>query len=210
MSIVSIINTNFDITKKQNILSAYKTPHHFSYSFMGINNLRLSSELIAALYPESLVAGNEPDSVKENVRIPKPVADKAPAYPFMGENNRSICFLANYPAEDFLPAEQLGFLNKMLAACKLNLNDIALLNIAQIAFDLAELRVQFHPRIIFLWGISPLSVGLKSSLPDFTISMIDGISVVPVLSPDLMSGNHPEGTEFKQRLWICLKKLFTL
>jgi hypothetical protein len=177
---------------------------------MGINHLRLSSELIAALYPESLVAGNEPASAKENVINPKPVADKTPVYPFLGENNRSICFLASYPAGDFLPAEQLGFLNKMLAACKLNLNDIALLNIAHVAFDLAELRVQLQPRIIFLWGITPISVGLKPSLPDFTISTFDGISIIPVLSPDLMSGNHMEGTELKQRLWSCLKKLFTL
>ena len=177
---------------------------------MGINHVRLSSELIAALYPESLIAGNEPAFVKENVRISKPVADKTPAYPFLGENSRSICFLANYPDEDFLPVEQLVFLQKMLTACKLSLNDIALLNIAHIVFDLAELRIQLQPRTIFLWGIPPMSVGLKSGLPDFTISMIDGISVVPVLSPDLMSGNHPEGTEFKQRLWICLKKLFTL
>ncbi len=177
---------------------------------MGINHLRLSSELIAALYPDSLVAGNEPISAKENVMTPKLVADKTPVYPFLGENNRSICFLANYPAEDFLPAEQLGFLKKMLTPCKLSLNDIALLNIAHVTFDLAELRMQLHPQIIFLWGIPPVSVGLKSTLPDFSISVLDGISVVPVLSPDLMSGNLPEGTEFKQRLWICLKKLFTL
>ena len=177
---------------------------------MGINHLLLSSELIAALYPESLVAGNEPPSVKENVRVPNPDADKTAPYPFLGENNRSICFLANYPEEDFLPAEQLGFLKKMLTACKLDLNDVALLNIARFSFDLAELRVQLHPQIIFLWGIPPVSVGLKSGLPDFNISVFDGISVIPVLSPDVMSGNRPEGTEFKQRLWICLKKLFTL
>ncbi|MEJ0080027.1 MAG: hypothetical protein WDM78_03460 [Puia sp.] len=177
---------------------------------MGINHLRLSSELIAALYPESLVAGNEPVPVKENVRISKTVADKNPAYPILGENNRSICFLTNYPEEDFLPAEQLVFLQKILTACKLNLNDIALLNIAHVAFDLAGLRVQLHPQIIFLWGIPPGSVGLKSGLPDFNISMLDGISVIPVLSPGLMSGNSPEGTELKQRFWICLKKLFTL
>jgi hypothetical protein len=177
---------------------------------MGINHLLLSSELIANLYPESLVAGNEPSPVKENVRTAKPVTGKTPSYPFLGDNNRSICFLANCPGEDFLSTEQLGFLNKMLAACKLDLNDIALLNIAHTAFDLAELRVQLHPRIIFLWGVTPASVGLKSNLPEFNITVLDGISVVPVPSPDLMSGNQPEGTEFKQRLWICLKKLFTL
>ncbi len=177
---------------------------------MGINHLRLSSELIAALYPESLVAGVENASVKESVRIPKPASVKTAAYPFMGENNRSICFLANYPEEDFLPAEQLGFLTKMLTACKLSLNDVALLNIAHVTFDLAELRVQLHPRIIFLWGITPASVGLKPGLPDFDISVFDGVSVVPVLSPDLMSENRLDSTEFKQRLWTCLKKLFTL
>jgi hypothetical protein len=177
---------------------------------MGINHLRLSSELIAALYPESLVEGIDPARLKENVRISKPVADKIPAYHFLGENNRSICFIANFPEGDFLPEDQLEFLKKMLAACKLSLNDIALLNIAHSPFDLADFRVQLHPRIIFLWGILPESVGLKSGLPDFNISMFDGTSVVPVSRPDVMSGNHPDGTEFKQLLWICLKKLFTL
>ena len=107
---------------------------------MGINHIRLSSELIAALYPESLVEGNTPEPAKENVRISKPVADKSPAYHFLGENNRSICFLANYPEGDFLPDDQLEFLKKMLAACKLSLNDIALLNIARSAFNLADLK----------------------------------------------------------------------
>jgi hypothetical protein len=177
---------------------------------MGINHLRLSSELIAALYPETLVAGDEPVQVRENVRSSKMVADPSPAYPFLGENNQTICVLAFYPEGDFLPAEQLVFLQKMLEACKYNLNDIALLNIARIPFDLAGLRVQLHPRIIFLWGVQPSSVGLKSGLPDFNITIMDGISVIPVSHPDLMSGNSPEGTEYKQRLWVCLKKLFTL
>jgi hypothetical protein len=177
---------------------------------MGINHLRLSSELIAALYPESLVVGKEYAPARDNVESPKPVAEKTPVYPFLGENSRSICFLANNPEEDFLPSEQYEFLKKMLAVCKLSLNDIALLNIAHISFDLAELRVQLHPRILFLWGITPVSVGLKSGLPDFSISAIDGMSVIPVLSPDTMSGNRLESTDFKQRLWICLKKLFNL
>jgi hypothetical protein len=175
---------------------------------MGIDNLRLSPELIAALYPESLIDGNMP--LTENVRNAKPVALSPAAYPFLGENIRSICFLANYPEGDFLPADQLLFLQKMLNPCKLSLNDIALLNIARFTFDLAELRLQLHPGIIFLWGVPPASVGLKSSLPDFGISVMDGISVIPVAGPELMSGDSPEGKEYKQRLWTTLKKLFAL
>jgi len=201
---------------------------------MGINHLRLSSELIAALYPDSLVEENAPPQVKENVPPqvgenvplqlkehappqvnenvgnPIPVADKNPSYHFLGENNRSICVLANYPEGDFLPEDQLEFLKKMLAACKLSLNDIALLNIARQAINIADVRLQLHPEILFLWGIEPASAGMKSGMPDYTVTMFDGMSIIPVVSPDLMTGIHPEGIALKQRLWACLKKLFNL
>jgi len=175
---------------------------------MGINHLRLSSELIAALYPESLVAGNDTAPVKKPGKTSIPV--QATFYPFLGGNLRSICFLVHYPDGEFLPEEQLVFLKKMLGACKYSLDDIALVNTALSLFDFAELRKQLQPRIIFLWGISPVSIGLKPGLPDFIISQLDGISVIPVMSPELMSGDDGEGIELKHRLWACLKKLFSL
>lgn len=175
---------------------------------MGINHLRLSPELIAALYPESLVAGNDTAPVKKDGKTITPV--QVAAYPFLGGNLRSICFLGHYPGGEFLPEKQLVFLKKMLGACKYSLDDIALVNTAHSPFDFAELRIQLQPRVIFLWGISAISIGLKQDLPDFIISQLDGISVIPVISPDLMSGDGGEGTELKQRLWACLKKLFTL
>ena len=148
--------------------------------------------------------------VKENFSNPITVAEKNAAYQFLGENNRSICFLANYPEGDFLPVDQLEFLKKMLAACKLSLNDIALLNIARQSVNITDLRLQLHPQILFLWGILPATAGLKSGMPDFNVTMFDGMSIIPVASPGLMSGIRPESTELKQRLWACLKKLFTL
>jgi hypothetical protein len=210
MSSVSIINPNFDITKKQNIPGARKTTHLIFTTFMGINNLQLSPELIAALYPESLVAGNDPSPVKKAQKTENPVHFPARPYPYLGKNMRQVTFLVNYSAGDFMPDGEFIFLQKMLAACKYGMDDVALVNTAKISYDFAELRIQFQPRIIFLWGITPQSVSLKPDLPDFSISTLDGILVVPVLSPDLMTGNSPQGIEFKQRLWTCLKKLFSL
>jgi hypothetical protein len=177
---------------------------------MGINQIQLTPELIALLYPESLVVMEDMQPVKKTVKTTKTTPSAATPYPFQGKNQRQISFLVHNPEGDFLPEVQLAFLQKMLAACKYGLDDIALLNTAKIPFDLAQWRLQFTPRIVFLWGITPASVGLKPGLPDFAISTLDGISVVPVLSPDLMSGSNPQGTEYKQRLWACLKKLFTL
>ena len=177
---------------------------------MGINKILLTPELIALLYPESLVVVEDILPVKKTVKTAKTTPPTAAPYPFLGKNLRQVSFLVHNPEGDFLPEDQLTFLQKMLAACKYGLDDIALLNTAKIPFDLAQWRLQFTPRIVFLWGITPASVGLKPGLQDFAISLLDGISVVPVLAPGLMSGSNPEGTGYKQRLWACLKKLFTL
>jgi hypothetical protein len=210
MSSVSIINAKFDTTKKQNIPGARKTTHLIFTTIMGINNFKLSPELIAGLYPECLVDGYDPAPVKIVAKTSKPITVPAAAYPYLGKNLRSVCFLTYYPEGEFLSEEQLVFLQKILEACKYSLDDIALVNTANISFDLAELRLQLQPRIIFLWGIPPESVLLKPGLPDYSLSMLDGISVIPVSSPELMTGNSPQGIEFKHRLWACLKKLFSL
>ncbi len=156
---------------------------------MGINHIRLTPELIANLYPETLVAENDP---------------------FLGRNRRSVSFIVHSPDYDFLPEEQLVFINKMLSACKLQMNDIVLVNIARLNLSFEELKVQFQPRIIFLWGIRPAFFNLDSALPDFNITVHDGMSIIPVLSPELMCIEGSAGHELKSRLWICLKKLFNL
>ena len=90
------------------------------------------------------------------------------------------------------------------------MDDIVLINTGRLSFTFDELRKQCQPVIIFLWGIRPDSLGLNTDLPDFTISTIDGISVVQIPSPDVMIGTDNSGHDLKQQLWACLKKLFNL
>jgi hypothetical protein len=160
---------------------------------MGIDNIQLSPALIAALYPETLV-----DTTEVTV------------YPFLGGNLRSISFLVGYPDYDFIPDEQLHFLRRMLGACKLSLEDVAIVNTGRTPVRLEVLKKQLQPLTIFLWGVPPSSVGVKTDLPEFAISDVDGISLIPVHSPDLMSGDSAGGIELKKRLWSCLQKLFIL
>lgn len=161
---------------------------------MGINHIRLSEELIAVLYPDTLVAENDPD----------------PGYPFLGKNLLSICFLVSYPNDEFIPDEQLVFLQKILTACKLSLNDIALINTKRTPVELLVLKTRFQPRIIFFWGTEPAITGSKLNFPDMTISTWENIRILPVIQAELLSRDTPRGLELKKNLWISLKKLFNL
>ena len=177
---------------------------------MGIDNIQLSPELIAALYPETLVAAN--DLVAAGIFKKTALPEKSPVspYPYLGKNLRSIIFLVDYPDQEFIPEHQLAFLRKILAACKCSLDDIALVNTSSCQVQLNELIIQFHPRIIFLWGVVPAITTRFQGLQDLTVSYIDGISIVPVLQVNIMNSDNEKGLELKQRLWACLKKLFNL
>jgi hypothetical protein len=177
---------------------------------MGINNLQLSPDLIATLYPETLVAGTDPDSPGKPGKTRVPDASPEPAYTFLGNNLRSVCFVVEDPGHEFLADEKLQFLNRVLNACKCSMDDIALVNAAHLPVKFNDLKKQLQPQILFLWGTRPVSIGLDRKLPDFSISPVAGVSVIPVPQPDVMSGDSPSGLELKHRLWACLKKLFNL
>jgi hypothetical protein len=210
MSTVSIIYTNFDTAKKQNIPGACKTAPLIFNSFMGIDNIQLSPSLIALLYPEILVDTTEEVTGHPPKQVGINPLDPVTIYPFLGGNLRFISFLVGYPDQDFIPDEQLFFLRRMLGACKLSLEDVAIVNTSRTPVRLDILKKQLQPHTIFLWGVPPVSLGVHTGGPEFVITEIDGISVIPVRSPDMMSAESAAGIELKKRLWICLQKLFTL
>ncbi len=177
---------------------------------MGIDHLELSPEIIAALYPESLVAVNSVQKVHVTGKPETPVSEFSAPYQNIGGNRRLISFLASWEEAGFMAETQFAFLGKILAACKCSMEDISLVNTAGQPVRMDLLKMQLQPKIIFLWGIPPDVVGLDPGLPHFSVTSVDGISVIPVPSPELMSGESQEGTALKQRLWICLKKIFSL
>lgn len=177
---------------------------------MGINDIRLSAELIASLYPEILVAENNPDPGKIPVRTGLTQTKMEPGYSFLGKNLRNICFLVNYPDDEFIPEDQFTFLQKILTACKLSLNDITLINTNKTAVELQALQRQFQSSIIFFWGNAPDIMGMNQNFPDMTISAWGNIQILPVMQAEMMSWDNPRGLEMKRNLWISLKKLFNL
>ena len=177
---------------------------------MGINDLKLSDAVVAALYRETLVGRDGPAPSEKTVKSALPLETVDTGYPFLGNNLRSICFLVSYPDDEFIPEEQLSFLLKILQACKCGLDDIALINTKNYPVEINNLKRELNPRIIFLWGETPIVKGIDQEFPDMTISTWKSISFVPVRQAELMSRNNPEGLALKRNLWVSLKKLFNL
>jgi hypothetical protein len=210
MSIVSIIIAIFDTTKKQNIPGARKTTHLIFKSNMGINHLTLSPEMISILYPESLMIEIGPEKSPSKPKTNPYIPAKELNYPFLGENRRAICFCVSYPDSPFMPDEPFVFLQKILAACKYSLDDISLVNMKNNLVSMEALKEQFNPRIVFLWGTVPTNSSIYPAWPDMEISTWNDILIVPVLRAEMMLVDNPEAQDLKRRLWVSLKKLFSL
>jgi hypothetical protein len=177
---------------------------------MGINDIRLSPSLVAALYPESLVDGRDQVPPGKPAKPGLTSQTEESVYPFLGKNLQSICFLVSYPDDEFIPDEQLVFLMKILTACRFSLDDIALVNSKHRPVQMETLKNQFNPRIIFLWGTPSSIPDIDREFPDMIISSWQNISILPVSQPEIMSTDSPEGLAMKRNLWVSLKKLFKL
>jgi hypothetical protein len=178
---------------------------------MGINDLQLSPELIAALYPEILVASGDPVPASGPGKPGEPLKSKKSDYTFLGGNRRSLCILVLCPDEEFMPEEQFVFLQKIMAACKYSLDDIAIINTHRQPMDVESLKNQFSPHVIFLWGNPPPDIpGFPKTLTDMSVTTWENMIVLPVAQTDLMSGDSPEGPALKRVLWTSLKKIFNL
>ncbi len=189
---------------------------------MGINNINLSPELLAALYPDSLVLEKDPQQpVREIIQgkhgpthIPLVTTGRnqevqlSATYRFLGNNLRKISFVVHYPDAVFLPEDQLEFLSRMLSACHCTIADISVLNAAGAPIDIQELSKQLNPEILFLCGVSAASVNIPELMEPFTITRLQGISMLLLPALNNMNQKTEEGKQLKTKLWNCLQKLF--
>jgi hypothetical protein len=177
---------------------------------MGINDLQLSPEIVALLYPETLVTSHRPVSKnKPPDSGPNQPPDKS-LYSFSGKNLRSICVIVSTPDGGTISEEILSFLQKILEACRCTPDDIALIHIQGQQPDMEKLKSQFSPRIILFWGLQPEIPGFQYPLPDMVSVQWENITLLPVANADLMSRNNPEAQDLKRKLWTSLKKIFNL
>ncbi len=187
---------------------------------MDINHIQLNPAALAGLYSDHLVhAGGIPGSeakavTEKNVSettaaATTPIASSTSnaAIKSLGSNERNVLLLVSHTDIVFLPDEELKFLTGILAACKLSLADVALVNLAATtAIGYKELLTQFSSNKVLLFGIEPTAIGLPLSFPAFQLQAFNGITYH--WCPDLSRMENDR--TLKTQLWNNLKILFTI
>jgi hypothetical protein len=179
---------------------------------MSLNDIELPAMVIAELYGDKLLI---------NLSAPAPVPVTAPSTPSastsvptvyrsLGDNRKKITILVNVPDNSFLPDDQLGFITKMLEACKMNMGDVAIVNQASVPVGIAPLKKQLSPTIVVLFGLEPINIGLPINFPQFKIQAYDGCTFLSVPTLEQLGRPTEEGKLLKSKLWVCLRALFQI
>ncbi len=170
---------------------------------MDLNHIHLPPSTIADLYRSALIDTNEtPVKVK-----PVVATETNDQWKYLGENQKKILIVVDYNDAVYMPDEELTFLTSMLTACKLSLADVAIINrnnYNEISYK--ELLVKFTSRIIFLFGVDPLTFGLPVSFPYFQVQPVAHATFL--YAPALIDCKKDELV--KSKLWVCLRRIFAI
>ncbi|HEX2533494.1 MAG TPA: hypothetical protein VHK69_07155 [Chitinophagaceae bacterium] len=165
---------------------------------MDLNNISLHPHLVAGLYTRTLV---------EALPAPPAPSSDMPSFRFLGSGKKGILVVVEEAELPFLTDASLQFLSSVLAACKLSIADVAIINHFHTAGqDYKEVLAHFHSRQILLFGVEPVRFGLPVQFPPFQLQAFDGATYL--FAPPLP---HIEQDKvLKGKLWAGLKTLFCL
>ena len=159
---------------------------------MGINNIQLTPNILADLFHLSLVETNA-------TTMPAPEKVK-----FLGNNQKNIVVVVSHPSVPFLPDEELKFFTNVLAACKLSIADIAIVNFPRLEEAALKNTLASEAKTVLLFGVDPLSIGLPINFPQFQLQQFDKRTYLH--APGLTDIENNKA--LKSKLWNTLKVLF--
>ena len=184
----------------------------FDHMPMSLNNIQLNPFLLANMYRTSLVETKENVGSREKktvqVLIEAEATDtKAATWRYLGEYKKGILIIVRYNNVPYVPNAQLNFLTSVLSACKLNLGDVAIFNVANNPSPLyKDLQEKFKSNFTILLGLTPQEFEMPLNFPEFQVQAFNNCTflhtpVLEVLETDKV---------LKSKLWVCLKKMFVV
>ena len=172
---------------------------------MSLNSIKFEPTEIAFLFKNSLVEINAEQQVLKQTKIESDQITIGLKY--LGENKKKTLVVVRNADAVHIPDKQLSFLTKLLAACSLNLADVAVFNFQDHnSSEFNEILNYFKPKVVLLFDVEPGEFGLPMIFPQFQVQRYKDAVFVSSPSLDIIEPDK----SLKGKLWICLKKIFNL
>jgi hypothetical protein len=166
---------------------------------MSLDNIQLPAIVLQELFKKSLI-----DS---KIEQRKTVSAKEEKINFLGKNEKQIIILVNNTENLFLPDEELNFLIGILTACKLTLNDVAIVNIANNkALSYETIQQHLKAAKVFAFDVSLNDILLPLQFPTYQVQQYNEVIYMHAPSLSFLKNNK----EDKLRLWASLQKIFSV
>ncbi len=166
---------------------------------MSINDMVLPPDTLYDLYKNVLVD----DAAKNHTSANK----KANGFSILGNNSRQITILVSSAEFIHLPDAELNFLMGVLAACKLSMDNVAILNIDKNnSVTYQGIAAELKANSVLLFGITPAQIELPLQFPNYQIQKYN--NQVYLSAPPLSTIQNDKAE--KMKLWNCLKQIFPI
>ena len=168
-------------------------------------NEQLPGFVLAELYGKSLVITEDKEQSK-SIQNKKQKQEKK----YLGDYKKKIAVIINDAENIFLDDESLNFLSRILAPCKLNLADIALINFDKQQTNFSQLKKEMQPEFLLLFDVTALEIELPFIMPDYKVQNYDNCSILIAPSLQQLNKNSEEAKAEKTKLWKSLQTMFNL
>lgn len=127
----------------------------------------------------------------------------------LGKNARNVLILINEQADQIISPEKLEVLLKMVTACKLTLDDISIINLANNPVLFSALNQQYKPLTVLMFDIKAEALGLPFAIPEYQVQHFDQCNFLCASGRTLEKGEgNKEIIAAKKKLWASLQKIF--
>lgn len=183
------------------------------------NQISLPEVVIANLYTDKLVITDDHSERqlglkgRENVISNKEEDQEVPKMPskfWLGDNLKNVVLLVDDPNNAFINERHLEFLGKILQACKLNLADTAIINIAKSKPTLQQINEALAPKFLISFNVNAANAGMEIPPKPYQPDRRNGCTFLLTATLDKMNHDTPEAKQEKGRFWISLKQIFHL
>ena len=166
---------------------------------MSLDNIELTPFLIQELFKNSLIELYDIEPEKEIKQV----------LPFnvLGNNKKKVIIIVENDETLYLPDGELNFLLGILSACKLTMEDVAILNIKKnksVSYKSIELELKAEKIILF--GVVSIQIELPFEFPHYQIQQYNNQTYV---SAAMLLHIQDDKAE-KTKLWNCLKQVFSI